>query len=82
MLEDSSSIIALRNRNLTPLSRCCPAFVPITSHVRFWGRALKMRVLEHGGKVKMAPTQYSTHAVDHPSDVEIVERALRTESES
>lgn len=41
-----------------------------------------MRVLEHGGKVKMVPTQFSTHAVDHPSDVEIVERALLAENEN
>jgi 3-deoxy-manno-octulosonate cytidylyltransferase (CMP-KDO synthetase) len=33
-----------------------------------------MRVLEHGLKVKMVPTQHETHAVDTPSDLIQVER--------
>lgn len=35
-----------------------------------------MRVLEHGYKVKMVPTRYETHAVDHPADIDYVEKAM------
>ena len=36
-----------------------------------------MRFIEHGHKVKMVETSYSTHAVDHPSDIKLVEGLLR-----
>lgn len=35
-----------------------------------------MRILEHGMKVRMAPTKHSTQAVDTPSDLEKVERLM------
>ena len=35
-----------------------------------------MRVLEHGYKVKMIPTEYNTHAVDHPEDIPLVEHMM------
>ena len=36
-----------------------------------------MRFIEHGRKVKMVETSFSTHAVDHPADLEHVEKLLR-----
>jgi 3-deoxy-manno-octulosonate cytidylyltransferase (CMP-KDO synthetase) len=39
-----------------------------------------MRVLEHGMKVKMVPTNYNTHAVDTEEDLKTVERLMQTES--
>ena len=36
-----------------------------------------MRFIEHGHKVKMVETSFSTHAVDHPADLELVEKLLR-----
>ena len=36
-----------------------------------------MRFIEHGRKVKMVETSFSTHAVDHPTDLELVEGLLR-----
>ena len=34
------------------------------------------RILEHGYKVKMVPTNYNTHAVDTPEDLKKVEKML------
>ena len=36
-----------------------------------------MRILEHGHTVRMAPTRYSTQAVDTPADLERVERLMK-----
>ncbi len=36
-----------------------------------------MRVLEHGMKVKMAPTRHDTRAVDTPADLRAVEKLMR-----
>jgi 3-deoxy-manno-octulosonate cytidylyltransferase (CMP-KDO synthetase) len=36
-----------------------------------------MRFIEHGHKVKMVETLFSTHAVDNPDDLELVEELLR-----
>jgi 3-deoxy-manno-octulosonate cytidylyltransferase (CMP-KDO synthetase) len=36
-----------------------------------------MRFIEHGRKVKMVETLFSTHAVDTPDDLKIVEKLLR-----
>ena len=36
-----------------------------------------MRVLEHGMKVRMVPTQHNTHAVDTPADLKKVESLMR-----
>ena len=35
-----------------------------------------MRVLEHGMKVRMVPTNYNTHAVDTKEDLKKVEKIL------
>lgn len=35
-----------------------------------------LRFMEHGVSVRMAQTEFRTHAVDTPADVEVVERAL------
>ena len=39
-----------------------------------------LRVLEHGMKVRMVPTNYNTHAVDTLDDLKTVEKLLQTES--
>jgi 3-deoxy-manno-octulosonate cytidylyltransferase (CMP-KDO synthetase) len=36
-----------------------------------------MRILEHGGIVRMAPTRHNTRAVDTPDDLKNVERLMR-----
>jgi 3-deoxy-manno-octulosonate cytidylyltransferase (CMP-KDO synthetase) len=36
-----------------------------------------MRFIEHGRKVKMVETSFSTHAVDNPADLKLVEGLLR-----
>jgi len=36
-----------------------------------------MRFIEHGRKVKMIETSFSTHAVDNPADLKLVEDLLR-----
>jgi len=36
-----------------------------------------LRVLEHGYKVKMAPTDFQTHAVDTPQDLQHVEELMK-----
>lgn len=36
-----------------------------------------MRILEHGMKVRMAPTRHSTHAVDTLEDLKKVKRLLQ-----
>ena len=38
-----------------------------------------MRVLEHGYKVRMAPTRYQTHAVDTPADLTKVEKLMESD---
>lgn len=37
-----------------------------------------MRILEHGGKVRMAPTKHSTRAVDTPDDLKNVEKLMQS----
>jgi 3-deoxy-manno-octulosonate cytidylyltransferase (CMP-KDO synthetase) len=39
-----------------------------------------LRFVEHGRRVKMVETEYSTHAVDHPADLELVEKLLAHDS--
>jgi 3-deoxy-manno-octulosonate cytidylyltransferase (CMP-KDO synthetase) len=36
-----------------------------------------LRVLEHGGRVRMVPTRHQSHAVDTPQDLQLVERLMR-----
>ena len=40
-----------------------------------------MRILEHGDKVKMVPTNYSSYAVDTPSDLKRVEQQMILEKQ-
>ena len=35
-----------------------------------------MRILEHGGKVRMVPTDYKTWSVDTPEDLARVEKLM------
>ena len=39
-----------------------------------------MRFIEHGRKVKMVETSFSTHAVDNPADLELVEELLHQDA--
>ncbi|MGD2099818.1 MAG: 3-deoxy-manno-octulosonate cytidylyltransferase [Desulfobacterales bacterium] len=39
-----------------------------------------MRFIEHGHRVKMVETSFSTHAVDNPADLELVEDLLRKDA--
>jgi 3-deoxy-manno-octulosonate cytidylyltransferase (CMP-KDO synthetase) len=39
-----------------------------------------MRFIEHGRKVKMVETSFSTHAVDNPADLKLVEELLRKDA--
>lgn len=39
-----------------------------------------LRFMEHGYRVKMVETSFSTHAVDTPADLELVEKLLRKDS--
>jgi 3-deoxy-manno-octulosonate cytidylyltransferase (CMP-KDO synthetase) len=36
-----------------------------------------MRILEHGGKVRMVPTTHATYSVDTPADLERIEQIMR-----
>jgi 3-deoxy-manno-octulosonate cytidylyltransferase (CMP-KDO synthetase) len=38
-----------------------------------------LRFIEHGHKVKMIETSFSTHAVDNPVDLQLVEALLRND---
>ena len=38
-----------------------------------------MRALEYGYRVKMIETEFGTHAVDTPADLEIVEKMMATD---
>ncbi len=39
-----------------------------------------LRVLEHGYKVKMAPTPFQTHSVDTPEDLDLVEKLMANDA--
>ena len=39
-----------------------------------------LRFMEHGHRVKMVETSFSTHAVDTPADLELVEKLLREDA--
>ena len=41
-----------------------------------------LRILEHGGKVRMVPTEYKTYAVDTKQDLERVEKIIGEKGKS
>jgi 3-deoxy-manno-octulosonate cytidylyltransferase (CMP-KDO synthetase) len=64
-------IIPFTAAALQEFSRLSPTPLEIAESVDM------MRFIEHGRKVKMVETSYSTHAVDTPSDLQFVEGLLR-----
>lgn len=64
-------IIPFRRDFLLEYTRMAPTPLEIAESVDM------MRVLEHGMKVRMAPTRYSTQAVDTPEDLRKVERLMQ-----
>jgi 3-deoxy-manno-octulosonate cytidylyltransferase (CMP-KDO synthetase) len=65
-------IIPFRRDFLLEYTRMAPTPLEIVESVDM------MRVLEHGMKVRMAPTRHSTQAVDTPEDLRKVERLMRS----
>ena len=63
-------IIPFRRDFLFEYTRMSPTPLEIAESVDM------MRVLEHGLKVRMVPTQYNTHAVDTPEDLAKVEQMM------
>lgn len=63
-------IIPFRRDFLLEYTRMTPTPLEIAESVDM------MRVLEHGLKVKMAPTRHSTQSVDTPADLKKVERLM------
>lgn len=64
-------IIPFRRDYLVEYTRLAPTPLEITESVDM------MRILEHGMKVRMVPTKYSSKAVDTPEDLEKVERLMQ-----
>jgi 3-deoxy-manno-octulosonate cytidylyltransferase (CMP-KDO synthetase) len=64
-------IIPFRRDYLIEYTQLAPTPLEIAESVDM------MRVLEHGHKVRMVPTQHDTHAVDNPSDLQRVEALMR-----
>lgn len=63
-------IIPFRRDFLLEYTRMAPTPLEVAESVDM------MRVLEHGMKVRMAPTRYNSHAVDTPADLVKVERLM------
>lgn len=64
-------IIPFRRDYLLEYTRMAPTPLEIAESVDM------LRILEHGQKVKMAPTSHVTQAVDTPEDLKKVERLMR-----
>jgi len=64
-------IIPFRRDYLIEYTRLAPTPLEIVESVDM------MRILEHGMKVRMVPTKYSSQAVDTPEDLLNVERLMR-----
>lgn len=64
-------IIPFRRDYLIEYTRLEPTALEIAESVDM------MRILEHGMKVRMAPTKYNTQAVDTPEDLKKVEGLMR-----
>jgi 3-deoxy-manno-octulosonate cytidylyltransferase (CMP-KDO synthetase) len=63
-------IIPFRRDFLLEYTRMSPTPLEIAESVDM------MRILEHGNKVYMAPTEYDTKAVDTPQDLKLVEELM------
>lgn len=64
-------IIPFRRDYLLEYTRLDPTPLEVAESVDM------MRILEHGMKVRMVPTQYSSYAVDTPEDLTRVERLMQ-----
>ncbi|MCG3769020.1 MAG: 3-deoxy-manno-octulosonate cytidylyltransferase [Nitrosomonadaceae bacterium] len=64
-------VIPFRRDYLLEYTRLAPTPLEIAESIDM------MRILEHGMKVRMAPTQHSTQAVDTPDDLKKVESLMR-----
>lgn len=64
-------IIPFRRDYLMEYTRLAPTPLEVAESVDM------MRILEHGMKVRMAPTKHSTQAVDTPEDLAKVERLMQ-----
>jgi len=67
-------IIPFRRDFLLEYTRMTPTPLEVAESVDM------MRILEHGLKVRMAPTCHDTHAVDTPQDLAKVEKLMTTPS--
>jgi 3-deoxy-manno-octulosonate cytidylyltransferase (CMP-KDO synthetase) len=64
-------IIPFRRDYLLEYTRLAPTPLEVAESVDM------MRILEHGRKVRMAPTKHATQAVDTPDDLKKVERLMQ-----
>jgi 3-deoxy-manno-octulosonate cytidylyltransferase (CMP-KDO synthetase) len=64
-------VIPFRRDFLLTYTRMAPTALEIAESVDM------MRILEHGLKLRMVPTQFDSHAVDTPGDLELVESLMR-----
>ncbi len=65
-------VIPFRRDYLLEYTRLTPTPLEISESVDM------MRILEHGGAVRMVPTMYRSQAVDTPEDLEKVEKLMQT----
>ena len=64
-------VIPFRRDFLLEYTRMAPTPLEIAESVDM------MRILEHGGKVRMVPTTHATYSVDTPADLERIEQIMR-----
>jgi 3-deoxy-manno-octulosonate cytidylyltransferase (CMP-KDO synthetase) len=64
-------VIPFRRDFLLEYTRLAPTPLEIAESVDM------MRVLEHGMRVRMAPTRFSTQSVDTPEDLRKVEKLIQ-----
>lgn len=69
-------VIPFRRDFLTAYTRMRPTPLEIAESVDM------MRILEHGLKLRMVPTEFESHAVDTPGDLVLVESLMRSEPPS
>lgn len=67
-------VIPFRRDYLIEYTRMAPTPLEIAESVDM------MRILEHGGKVRMVPTVHATYSVDTPADLERIEQIMRDSS--